>query len=481
MKKILLSIFLFFIVMINDSIASHAMGADLTYRCLGGNVYEVKYTFYRDCAGIPAPPTIDIQILSSCFTMPAFNLNPTSTSPTEISPICPSDTSYCNGGMYIGIEEWIYQGQITLPGPCHDWTFSHSENARNASITTITGSGSDDLFVYSFLNNTNGLCNNSPTFSNLTTLFTCEGQQFCFNHGAFDIDGDSITYQIITPRNGPNLYDTVSYLFPYSASQPLISNPPAVFNPSTGDFCFTPIQIDVTVFAILVNEYRNGILIGQVERDLQITVLPCNNIMPSLNGPNGFATFQLEACSNQQNCFYIESVDPDISNTTVIDWDSTIPNMIFSHTQANRDVANFCWTPTSADTANNPHCFTLTVRDDNCPYMGIQTYSVCINVNNSPGCIPLSAESFVKNKSDFKIFPQPSSGLFIVEFGDELELKEDHQINIENVLSINVFKAHLNEKKTEIDLTQQPTGIYFIRLTAKNGKTLLSKKVIICR
>ncbi|MBL0104160.1 MAG: hypothetical protein IPP51_10690 [Bacteroidetes bacterium] len=34
--------------------ASHSMGSDLTYHCLGGNQYEITLSFYRDCAGIDA-------------------------------------------------------------------------------------------------------------------------------------------------------------------------------------------------------------------------------------------------------------------------------------------------------------------------------------------------------------------------------------------------------------------------------------------
>ena len=43
-----------------------------------------------------------------------------------------------------------------------------------------------------------------------------------------------------------------------------------IFNTNTGEFCIWPSQLDVTLIAILVNEFRNGILIGQVERDFSL-------------------------------------------------------------------------------------------------------------------------------------------------------------------------------------------------------------------
>lgn len=59
------------------------------------------------------------------------------------------------------------------------WNFSHGESARNSAITTITGAGSDILYVYTQLNNTAGLVNNSPIFSNRPVPFACVGQRFC--------------------------------------------------------------------------------------------------------------------------------------------------------------------------------------------------------------------------------------------------------------------------------------------------------------
>ncbi|HNP50144.1 MAG TPA: hypothetical protein PKL85_14965, partial [Bacteroidia bacterium] len=149
--KLVLCLILFFLISRKDVKASHAMGADITYEYVGPNQYLVTMSFYRDCSGIPAPAFMDIQLNSSCFPTSTVNLNPLPTSPTQISPVCPTEASTCNGGLYTGIEEWIYQGVVTLPGPCADWRFSHGESARNSAITTITGAGSDILYVYSQL------------------------------------------------------------------------------------------------------------------------------------------------------------------------------------------------------------------------------------------------------------------------------------------------------------------------------------------
>jgi gliding motility-associated-like protein len=262
---------------------------------------------------------------------------------------------------------------------CSDWVMSYQLCCRNAAITNIANPSNNTFYIYATLNNQNGLCNNSPTFSNKPVPFACLGQEFCFNHGATDVDGDSLVYSLITPYQNAN--STVQYNAPYSATSPLASSPAVNFNNSTGDICMTPTALQVTVMAVLVREYRNGVLIGSVERDIQVTVLNCGNNLPSLSGINGTNNFSASVCAGQQLCFNINSFDPDAGQNVSVNWDGSIPNATFTTSAGSRPTGTFCWTPTAADISNNPYCFTVTVRDDACPMNGQQVYSYCITVN----------------------------------------------------------------------------------------------------
>jgi len=382
-KIIILSLLMMVILPSSEVSASHAMGADLTYKCVGPNQYLLTYSFYRDCSGISAPPIIIIDYWSSCYytTGRKDTLYPTMVIPDSLRWVyatCPGVTTTCAGGSYTGIEEWIYTGIVDLPGACSDWTFAHSECCRNSVINTIPTPDSKNLYVYSKLNNLDAPCNNSPTFSNNPVPFACVGQQFCFNHGATDIDGDSLTYQLIAPLIDPGT--PTNYFAPFSQLQPVISSPPVFFNPLTGDICMYPTQANVTVFAVLVSEYRNGILIGQVERDIQLTVNACTNTVPTLTGMDGTPTHSKTICANTPFSFWVASIDGDITQSTTITWDSGIPQASFITTNTNRDSGQFIWTPTIADISTTPYCFTITVKDNNCPYLGQQVYSFCLTV-----------------------------------------------------------------------------------------------------
>ncbi len=370
---------IFSMISMNHAKASHSMGADLTYKCLGGNSYEIQLSFYRDCAGIEADTEAFIVFQSSCFAIDSLEIFQIAGTGQEISPACPNNTTTCNGGLFTGIQEYIYRGVINLPGPCADWQFSYNLCCRNNAITNINNPGQTQIFIFANLNNTVAACNNSPTFSNKPVPFACRGQQFCYNHGAYDQDGDSLVYSLITPYESPGT--PINYSSPWSATNPLTSSPGVSLNPFTGDICMTPTNLEITVMAVLVEEYRNGVLIGAVERDIQFTIIDCNNIIPTLSGINGTNSFSQTVCAGTQICFDISSADVNGTQNTFVDWDYSIPGATFTSYPGTRETATFCWTPTSAQINTNPYCFTVTVRDDNCPFVGSQIYAYCITVN----------------------------------------------------------------------------------------------------
>ncbi|MFM9050896.1 MAG: PKD domain-containing protein, partial [Bacteroidota bacterium] len=370
-----------------ESKASHAMGADLTYEHISGNTYRITFSFYRFCDGIFPPSSFTVTATSSCYptttiNIPCINFN----TPTEISPVCSTAQSTCTGGTFIGVQQYIYQGNITLPGPCVDWRFSAQECCRNATITTTANGAGDYLHVFALLNNTNSSTNNSPTFANYPVPFACRGQRFCFNHGASDVDGDSLVFQMITPLTVGGV--PLQYGPGYTAAQPVTSVPAVRFDPRTGDICMDPTQLEVTVFAVLVSEYRNGVLIGQVERDIQLNILQCSNRLPSLTGINGLPSappYSRTVCAGDTVSFFIATIDPDPVNSTYMSWDYAIAGATFNiyggsnAFGGHRDSARFTWVPSMAD-VGNVNCFSVFVSDDNCPILGTSNASYCIDV-----------------------------------------------------------------------------------------------------
>lgn len=377
--KLTLLLIVGFIQLSGEAFATHAQGGDLTYTCLGNNQYRLRLAFYRDCGGSNAPANVSIDIVSaSCNQSFSQTLYPIAGTGQDVTPICPSLTTECAGGMYPGVQEWIYEGTITLPQQCTDWVFSFTLCCRNAAINTINNPSGQNIYIETTLNNVVATCNNSPTFSNRPVPFVCAGQTYCFNHGAVDPDGDSLAYSLVDPMSAPG--QPVSFIAPYSAVNPLPSLPAVSLNPVTGDICMNPSQIIVAVMSVRVEEWRNGVLIGTIVRDIQVRTVMCNNNLPSITGINNTNTYSITACAGALIQFNIFSNDPDAGQNITMTWNGGIAGATFNTTGGPLPTGNFSWIPAQADISTTPWCFTVTVSDDACPYAGSQTFAFCVTV-----------------------------------------------------------------------------------------------------
>lgn len=377
---------LFLVGGVNDSRATHVMGADLTYTCLGGNQYEITLTMYRDCDGVAtALPAYNVDIFSaSCGQTATLTLNQTSV--TDISPICPAliGNSSCNGGPLSGVEQYVYSGTYTFPAQCSDWVISWAECCRNGAITNanvVPIANGTETYIAATLDNLTVSCNSSPTFTNIPTPYVCAGEPFQYNHGAFDPDGDSIAYELITPLELTLGNPTpVTFLPPFTATYP-ISTLPANnfgFDPLTGQLDFTPDAPQRGITAILVKQYRNGNLIGTTMRDLQIVVQTCTNNLPAWNAPTAVAGGTLNGqvftvCAGNTLSFSVGANDNNAGDALGIlsNLAQTIPGATLTTAGTNPATATFTWNTTAADVGVHP--FTLTVTDDACPIFGRQT------------------------------------------------------------------------------------------------------------
>ncbi len=375
-----LVVILAFSLLSGNLFATHAQSADITYQCLGGNQYRINVSFYRDCAGVAAPNTVGVNLSSaSCNQNSNVTLTRVAGTGQDVTQVCNTITTQCNGGNYPGVQEYKYSAVVTLAAQCTDWVFSFSLCCRNNAINTINNPGGENIYVEAKLNNLNFPCNNSPSFTIPPVSYPCIGQTSCFNHGVVEPDGDSLYYSLQSPATGPTTF--VTYVNGYSAAQPLISSPAVTFNPNTGDICMTPSMLEVTVLAVKVEEWINGVFVGSVVRDIQLRTVMCNNDVPTVSGINGTGQFSTTACVGSNLSFTIPAQDINAGQTVTINWNNGIPGAIFTSNNQQIPTATFNWTPTQADAGSQPHCFTATVRDNNCPLNGVQVYSFCITVN----------------------------------------------------------------------------------------------------
>ena len=370
--------------------ATHLAGSDISYTCLGGNKYRIDLTFYRDCRSPSLHPLgVGIEFRSaSCNRYFTDTLLLVNGSGQEISYPCPGLTTACDdpSSANPGIQEYKYSGVVSFPMQCSDWVISWMYCCRNCDITTmvvpqpcVPGSN-PSMYISTSLDNLNYNCNSSPYFTNKPIVFVCIGQNFTYNHGAVDPDGDSLVYSLVNPLI--NATDSIPYVSGYSATNVITSSPALTLNPTTGDLVMTPTQQEVGVLSVLVEEYRNGILIGHVVRDMEIYVRPCNNLLPTASGMNGTNVRDTTICPGDSICFNVFSNDGDAGQIVTMTWNQQIPNATFTVSGFPYPTGHFCWTPSADDIRTLPHQFTISVVDNACPNSGYQTYAFTIRVNS---------------------------------------------------------------------------------------------------
>ena len=388
---------IFFFLFSFQGFASHFMGGQITYNCLGVNAgnpsvydYELTLKLYRDCGGCD-PSIVNCQGWgdpSSAFPFTILDITPSVLGATsvqmfrldnqtlDVTLLCsPTEESKCdNPSKPFGVQQWIFKGLIQIPIGGGPYTFSHSALARNAAITTINNPAGTSWYIETVLDPTN--CNSSPEFLNPPISLVCEHLSYTYNHNAYDVDGDSLVYSL-TPCM-ENAFTTVNYKSPYSGGNPISSSTGITIDPINGDIIFTPDTIQVAIMAIKVEEYRNGVKLGEVMRDIQIQVVSCNNQIPAIQPLSNSGKKDTTIYPGKNFCITFKATDQDFSDTsknliTMSITSGIIPPATWSNPSPKNilNTGTLCWTPECSDIRSQPYLVTVLAQDNACPVPGI--------------------------------------------------------------------------------------------------------------
>lgn len=263
----------FFIVIglicLHHGYATHVRAGDLTARTVSsdGLTYEIRVILYRDTDGIEGKPSA---------INPGDGTPPITVFPASIGVINNRTT-----------EILVYQTTHTFASAGR-YNISFLELTRNEGVANMVNSVDNGFYIESmiFVNPLLG-ANASPLLLIPPVDVATTGQRFIHNAGAFDSDGDSLSYRItICKRNKDT--PVQSYRFPDDASfsrQREDGSTPPLFtiNSKTGDLIWdAPSLTGEYNVAFIVDEFRDGILIGSVNRDMQILVADGDNRRPRL-------------------------------------------------------------------------------------------------------------------------------------------------------------------------------------------------------
>ena len=388
--------------------ATHAAGGELLYSWVRDSTYRLTFKFYRDCSGAASePPSVTVCCFNECDANRISVTLPKVVGPNnglEVSPGCPGYPTRCAFGALPGYREWVYEAEVTLPSRCHTWRFFTGISARNNAITNLVNPGSRVLYIEATLNNAVAQGNSSPYFTVKPVPYVCINNPYTYNNGAVDVNSDSLHFESAVPRDGPTgcsyppSTPDIAYVSPFTVTNPFASSTPFILNAETGQISFTPSAIQQAVITTRVREYRGGVEIGSVMRDIQIVVANCNIPQPEVaidassivNG--SLVNDRIEGCSNTELrfCVNLSSPDPGAVLVPTDNHTSALPGAALTYTGIGTATMRACivWTPSLVDTGLR--ILTFTVKDSTCRPPGIpimQTFVVPVFIWPATGII----------------------------------------------------------------------------------------------
>ena len=329
MKK--LSVILSVLLLTSVAYANHINGGEIYYEYLGpgsaanSDQFRITLRLFRDCnitgEGVAEMPT---SVILGIFrrTSPtgyAIYSSPTvnRTSLTSFSPT-PSAYPCVINFPNICYQVGVFTFTVDLPREQYGYTIAFQTCCRTSGIMNMQGfsiPGGNGFFGdgATYVGNIPGTLalgggtNNGPVFDLKDTALICANTQFSLPFSATDKDGDSLSYSFcsaynrgkaesaanIVPSDPP--YAFITYIAPFSGSSPLGN--PVTINPRTGVINGVAPNEGKYVVNVCIDEWRNGIKIGEHRKDFILRVQNCQRpsagLQPNYLTCDGFSmTFQ---------------------------------------------------------------------------------------------------------------------------------------------------------------------------------------------
>ncbi len=372
----LIIIFLLFIV--RTGWATHQRAAEITYRHIEGLTYEFTITMYTRTSS-PAD--------NERTTMPIFwgDGNSEKIPRIDFYPLG-NDISYNR-----------YVGRHTYAGP-GAYTITVEDPNRNNGVVNIPNSVNVPMFIDSYL-----LINPFLGYNNSVQLLNppidegCVGQPFYHNPGAYDPDGDSLSYKLVTCK-GAGGRDIPGYTFPKASQYFRIDS-------VTGEIQWVnPILQGEYNVAFLAEEWRRGIMIGYVRRDMQITIVSCSHKPPVIITGNDTCVVAGDSLH-----FITKAYDPEGTDVTLTAFGGPFEQAV-SPATINPDPAK------GKDTVS-----TVFSWHTQCDHVRAKSYSVGFKAKDSGFPVSLASFKTVKIKV---IAPAPKK-LKAKALGNSIDLQWD--------------------------------------------------------
>lgn len=479
--------------------ATGAAAGELMYKWVSGSTYDLLVRYYHSCGGGPEPTTFTVCYTNTCDSFQGtLTLNKISGNLPQtvcghgglpLPDSCSNSISTCQNpnATLPGYKEFWYYARVTLPSQCDFWRFSTAAPNRNPAITNLANPGASAMYLESTLYSAAGTGenpgNSSPCFLIKPILYINNGIPISHFPGAIDADGDSLTYELIMPRDQDSGCNGVDMAFSQPQFQ-LLNNPFATgntfsLNSATGHMTFISSMLQVANIAMLVKEYQNGVLRGTTVREMQIVTLPGSGAPPQPGLPTTITGGQafngrIEGYAGQllQFCFPVLASDTtarlegrDNHNSPPPGISPVAPGASLAYNNIYTDSLNVClsWTPTLSDTGL--HSIIITILDTVCHPPGLPrqtTFALPIYIYPPTAVIKDNAPENL-----IYLFPNPAAEFVRILNTAAQPLKAIRILDITGALIQETVVT--NGKEQRLDISRLVSGIYLLRIEMAGG------------
>lgn len=334
--------------------ATHNRAGEITFTHVSGFTYEITVVTYVKESSPAERPELEI------FWGDGTSLD----SLPRISSI----------SLGNDIEKNVYRDRHTYPGASPvPYIIKVEDPNRNANVINVPNSVNTifyletELFINPFLG-----INNTPTLLNPPIDNACVNKIYVHNPGAYDADGDSLYYTMQESKQADG-QPIPGYVYPNASNSISV-------NSITGDLIWdSPTAIGEYNVAIRIDEFRNGIKIGSVLRDMQITVAACSNNPPVISGSADTCIVVGDTLDMD-----FDAIDFDGDNVSFTATGGPLFNSgnpaIFSGGAGSSNVGgNLFWIPGCSDVQVGQHLFSLKATDNGVPNL-VDFHSLSVQV-----------------------------------------------------------------------------------------------------
>lgn len=351
---------------------------EITYEWLSDSTYRINFNAYLDCSGASEPTTIPLCVTNTCNTV-MVNLALNKMSGVNTTPSCVTNPNQCDQptSTIPGIKKWTYSQILTLPYRCSSWKFSTSYS-QIVSATNLTNQNTA-YFETTFDNTGNNQGNSSPIFTTNAFKSCCRFQPTTYNNGATDVNGDSLSIEIVTPKTGSCSSSSDVTLIPATPilsipNNPFQTNNTFICNATTGQISFNSSGLDNNIITVKIKEYRNGNMIGYILRNVCYNMIGCNVTFPAITIPLSLTGAEIGPGGRIDACVGIKfefSFDCKLSGKNKMlfvsdNHSQSMPGASVSYTNQGTDSVrgHFLWAPSAQD--GGSYTFTILVKDSSC-------------------------------------------------------------------------------------------------------------------